>query len=64
MDLRLKTKEDFATLRAKANILFNMGRMQDFVAIGEKAVAAGKTEKQDTSALEKRIADAKAAGKM
>ena len=64
VDLRLKTKEDFATLRAKANILFNMGRMQDFVAIGEKAVAAGKTEKQDTSALEKRIADAKAAGKM
>jgi hypothetical protein len=60
VDVRLKGKEDFATLRAKANILANLGRMQDFIAVGEKAVTAGKAEKADTSQLEKRIAEAKA----
>jgi len=60
-DLRLKTKEDFVNLRAKANILFAAGRTQDAIAVAEKAVAAGKAEKQDTAALEKRVSDAKAA---
>ena len=61
VDLRLKAKEDFVNLRTKMNILFGMGRTQDAIAIGEKVVQAGKAEKQDTAAIEKRINDAKAA---
>ena len=64
VDLRLKAKEDFVNLRAKANILAGMGRTVDFIAVGEKAVAAGKAEKADATqlaAFEKRVTDAKAA---
>jgi hypothetical protein len=38
-----------------------MGRRADGIAAAEKAVEAGKAEKADTSALEKRIAELKAA---
>jgi hypothetical protein len=64
VDLRLKNKEDFTNLRAKAAMLFNLGRNQDAIVVGEKAVAAGKAEKADATqvaALEKRVTDAKAA---
>src|SRR5262249_24668936 len=61
VDLRLKTKEDFTTLRSKFSILVNAGRTPEALAIADKTVAAGKAEKADTSALEKRIADLKAA---
>jgi hypothetical protein len=64
VDLRLKAKEDFANLRAKSNILFSLGRNEEAIAVGEKAVSAGKAEKADAAALgafEKRVNDAKAA---
>jgi hypothetical protein len=61
IDQRLKAKEDFPNLRQKSTILFLAGRIQEFIAIGEKAVAVGKAEKADTAFLEKRLADAKVA---
>ncbi len=60
IDEQIKAKPSFANLTQKANILFNAGRMPEAIAAGDKAVEAGKAEKADTSALEKRIADAKA----
>lgn len=61
VDIQIAAKLSFANQRAKANILFNAGRMQEALAAAEKAVELGKAEKADVSALEKRIADLKAA---
>jgi hypothetical protein len=50
--------------RAKATVLRNAGRAQEALAAAEKAVEVGKAEKADAAqiaALEKQIADAKAA---
>ena len=60
IDEQIKTKPSFQNLTRRANTLLNMGRTQDGIAAAEKAVEAGKAEKADTSALEKRIADLKA----
>ena len=60
IDEQIKTKPTFQNLTRRANTLLNMGRTQDGIAAAEKAVEAGKAEKVDTSALEKRIADLKA----
>lgn len=60
VDEQIKAKPSFANLRSRSNILFAAGRMQDALAATEKAVEAGKAEKADTAALEKRIADIKA----
>ena len=59
-DKQVKGKKNFANLQRRANILFAAGRTQDALAAAEKAVLAGKAEKADTAALEKRIADIKA----
>ena len=59
-DEQIKNKSNFANLGRRANILVAAGRMQEALAAAEKAVEAGKAEKADTSALEKRIADIKA----
>ena len=64
IDTVIAAKPNFANMSRKASILFAAGRTQDAVVAGEKAVEVGKAEKADTAALEKRIADAKAAGKM
>ncbi len=61
IDEHLKKAENYQNLSRKTNILFNAGRTDEAIAVGEKAVVAGKAEKADTAALEKRIADAKAA---
>lgn len=61
IDEQIKTKPSFQNLTRRANTLLNMGRTQDGIAAAEKAVEAGKAEKADTSALEKRIAELKAA---
>lgn len=61
VDMQIAAKPTFANYRAKSNILFNAGRMPEALAVTEKAVEIGKAEKADTSALEKRIADIKAA---
>jgi hypothetical protein len=60
VDMQIAAKPSFANHRAKANILFNAGRMQEALAAAEKAVEFGKAEKADVSALEKRIAELKA----
>jgi len=61
IDMQIAAKPTFVNYRAKANILLNAGRNQEAIAIAEKAVEVGKAEKADTSALEKRIAELKAA---
>jgi hypothetical protein len=63
IDEQIKTKPTFQNFTRRATTLLNMGRTQDGIAAAEKAVEAGKAEKADTTALEKRIADLKA-GKM
>lgn len=60
VDMQIAAKPNFANYRAKSNILFNAGRLQEALPVTEKAVELGKAEKADTAALEKRIADIKA----
>jgi hypothetical protein len=59
----IKVKETFQNLRTKANLLFNMGKKPEAIAVGEQAVARGKADGVDTSRFEKFLADLKA-GKM
>lgn len=59
----IKTKETYANLSGRANILFAMGRKDEAYAAADKAISRGKADKADTSALEKRVADTRA-GKM
>src|SRR4051812_31897061 len=56
----IKTKETFANLRTKANLLLNMGKKQEAFALADHAVVVGKAEGADTSRFEKAIADMKA----
>ncbi|MGB7202684.1 MAG: DUF2911 domain-containing protein [Pyrinomonadaceae bacterium] len=60
-DELVKAKPTFANYRQRSNIFFAAGRMPEALAAAEKAVELGKAEKADTTALEKRIADIKAA---
>lgn len=60
-DEQIKAKASFANLQRRVGILVNAGRTADAIAAGEKAIAVGKAEKADTAALEKRVADLKAA---
>ncbi len=59
-DEQIKAKANFANLGRRANILVAAGRMPEALIAAEKALEAGKAEKADTAALEKRIADMKA----
>ncbi len=59
----IKVKETFQNLRTKANLLFNMGKKPEAIAVAEQAVARGKAEGTDTTRFEKFLADLKA-GKM
>lgn len=60
LDEQIKTKENYGNLATRANILFNLGRQKEGFAAAQKAIDKGKTDKADTSALEKRVADEKA----
>jgi len=60
VDKSIKVKETFANLRTKANLLLNMGKKQEALAVAEQAVAHGKAEGADTTRFEKAIADVKA----
>jgi hypothetical protein len=60
-DAAIAAKPTFANYRAKSAILYNAGRTQEAIAATEKAIEVGKAEKADISALEKRVADLKAA---
>jgi Protein of unknown function (DUF2911) len=56
----IKVKETFANLRTKTNLLLNMNKKQEALAVAEHAVVVGKAEGADTSRFEKAIADYKA----
>jgi Protein of unknown function (DUF2911) len=60
-DEQIKAKSNFANLNRRVNILVAAGKTQEAISTAEQAVVAGKAEKVDTAALEKRIADWKAA---
>jgi tetratricopeptide (TPR) repeat protein len=56
----IAAKESFQNLSGRSNILLAMGRREEAIAAGEKAVARGKADKADTANFEKRLADIKA----
>ena len=60
LDRSIKVKETFRNLVAKSNALYKLGKKEEAVAVGDQAVQRGKTDKVDTSAFEKRLADMKA----
>ncbi|MDT5272156.1 MAG: hypothetical protein QOH49_4342 [Acidobacteriota bacterium] len=62
-DRSIKVKETFQNLRLKAVLLSSMKKKDEAVAVGERAVARGKADGEDTTRFEKRLADIKA-GKM
>jgi hypothetical protein len=63
VDQSIKVKETFQNLATRAQLLFAMGKKDEAIAAGEKAIARGKADGADTSRFEKRLADLKA-GKM
>ena len=62
-DKSIKVKETFQNLRTKFNLLVNMGKKQEAIAVAEQAVTRGKADGVDTARMEKALADMKA-GKM
>jgi tetratricopeptide (TPR) repeat protein len=62
----IKVKETFGNLSTKANILWNLGKMDEALAVADAAIAKGKADKVDAtrvSDFEKLVAGRKA-GKM
>jgi hypothetical protein len=62
-DTSIANKPTFMGYVGKFNVLWNAGKKDEAFAIADKAITQGKTDKADTTAFEKRIADLKA-GKM
>lgn len=62
-DKSIKVKETFQNLRTKANLLINMGKKPEAIAVAEQALARGKAEGADTTRFEQFLANLKA-GKM
>src|SRR2546421_11740220 len=62
-DQSIKVKETFQNLRTKANLLFEMKKKEEAIAVAEQAIARGKAGGVDTTRFEKQLADIKA-GKM
>jgi hypothetical protein len=60
LDQSIKIKETFQNLMVKTNALYKVGKKQEAFTLGEQAVQRGKTDKVDTAAFEKRLADMKA----
>ena len=60
LDQSIKVKETFQNLANKAVALYKAGKKEEAVALGEQAIQRGKTDKVDTTAFEKRLADMKA----
>ncbi len=63
VDKSIKVKETFQNLRTKANLLINMGKKPEAIAVAEQALARGKAEGADTTRFEQFLANLKA-GKM
>ena len=57
LDQSIKIKETFQNLSVKANALYRAGKKDEAFATAEQAIQKGKTDKVDTSAFEKRLAD-------
>ncbi len=60
LDRSIKVKETFRNLVSKSNALYKLGKKEEAVAVGDQAIQRGKTDKVDTTAFEKRLADMKA----
>jgi hypothetical protein len=60
VDESIAAKPTFQNLAGKTNMLLAMGRKDEALALADKAIAQGKTDKADTANFEKRIADIKA----
>ncbi len=60
IDQSIKTKETFANLSSKANILWAAGRKDEALTVADAAIAKGKADKANTAAFEKRVADMRA----
>jgi DUF2911 family protein len=57
LDQSLKVKETFGNLYTKARVLASMGKTQEAITVGEKALVLGKEAKANTGDLEKRLAE-------
>jgi hypothetical protein len=60
LDESIKVKETFQNLSSKANALYKVGKKPEAFALADQAIQRGKTDKVDTAAFEKRLADMKA----
>jgi hypothetical protein len=60
VDASIAAKPTFQNLVAKTNMLLAVGQKDDALATADRAIAQGKTDKADTAAFEKRIADIRA----
>lgn len=60
LDQSIKIKGTFQNLSAKANALYRAGKKEEAFALAEQAIQQGKSDKVDTAAFEKRLADMKA----
>ena len=59
-DAQIAVKETFQNLSRKSVILQQIGKTQEAITVGERAVTVGKAAGADTAQFEKRIADLKA----
>jgi len=64
LDQSIKVKSTFQNLSAKSTFLYRAGKKDEAIALGEQAVQQGKTDKANTAAFEKRLADMKAGAKI
>jgi hypothetical protein len=60
LDQSIKIKETFQNLSAKATALYRAGKKDEAFALADQAIQRGKSDKVDTTAFEKRVADMKA----
>jgi hypothetical protein len=64
LDQSIKVKSTFQNMSAKSTFLYRAGKKEEAIALGEQAVQQGKTDKANTAAFEKRLADMKAGAKI
>jgi hypothetical protein len=57
LEQSLKVKETYGNLYTKARVLASMGKTQEAITVGEKALVLGKEAKANTGDLEKRMAE-------
>jgi Protein of unknown function (DUF2911) len=57
LERSIKVKETFGNLSAKSRALFKAGKKAEAIALAEQAIQRGKTDKVDTAAFEKTVAE-------